>query len=154
MTSANDRSRREKKKKRRKKKDALATFLYQRSLAMISLNDYVHHLLRAVNENCTFRKSLQQCVNYRRKNHLWLFLFLFAFLPNRFLSFISSTHIIKILILFNEQWYLKRSIFKWNFTIFLCFQRVVFSCIKILQLNIVPSYCWAFVFLSKEINEI
>lgn len=55
MTSANDRSRREKKKKRRKKKDALATFLYQRSLTMISLNDYVHHLLRAVNENCTFR---------------------------------------------------------------------------------------------------
>ena len=55
MTSANDRSRREKKKKKkrkRKKKDALATFLYQRSLTMINLNDYVHHLLRVVNENC------------------------------------------------------------------------------------------------------
>lgn len=25
--------------------------------------------------------------------------------------------------------------------LFLCFQRVIFSCIKILQLNIVPSYC-------------
>ena len=153
MTSANDRSRREKKKKKkrkRKKKDALATFLYQRSLTMISLNDYVHHLLCAVNENCTFRNRYNNAL----KNHLWLFLFLFASLPNRFLSFISSTHIIKILILFNEQWYLKRSIFKWNFTIFLCFQRVVFSCIKILQLNIVPSYCWAFIFLSKEINEI
>lgn len=40
---------------------------------MLSLNDYVH-LLCAVSENRTFRiryneLSLQQCVNYRRKNH-------------------------------------------------------------------------------------
>lgn len=68
MIEAEERKR--KKKKRRRKKDALATFPHQRSLTMLSLNDYVH-LLCAVSENrIRYNElSLQQCVNYRRKNH-------------------------------------------------------------------------------------
>lgn len=152
MIEAEERKR--KKKKRRRKKDALATFPHQRSLTMLSLNDYVH-LLCAVSENRTFRiryneLSLQQCVNYRRKNHSTLplphdfclpavlsfsfFIFPFFYIIDAYCKNVNPFQRT------DRSWYLKRSTFKWNFKIFLCSTNVfnvrpemIFSCIKIFQ---------------------
>lgn len=129
MIEAEERKR--KKKKRRRKKDALATFPHQRSLTMLSLNDYVH-LLCAVSENrIRYNElSLQQCVNYRRKNHSTLslpddfclpavlsfsfFIFPFFYIIDAYCKNVNPFQRT------DRSWYLKRSIFKWNFKIFLC----------------------------------
>lgn len=122
---------RKRKKKKRRRKKGLATFPHQRSLTMLSLNDYVH-LLCAVSENrIRYNElSLQQCVNYRRKNHSTLplphdfclpavLLFSFFIFPFFYIidAYCKNANPFQRT---DRSWYLKRSIFKWNFKIFLC----------------------------------
>lgn len=125
-----------------------------------------------VTMNCRYNNAL---IIDERITRLFLFLTIFAFLP-----FYRSLFIFPFFYIIDaycknanpfqrtdRSWYLKRSIFKWNFKIFLCSTNVfnvrpemIFSCIKIFQfLNktsrqiIVLSYCSiTFIFLSKEIN--